>query len=537
MPASLSKNRSIQKLGVAGLVLLVVALGITVFALGQSAAKGSACSALYFIDITLPTRARWTMCWEERANEGIVLYDITYTPPGQPARLVLAQANLAQLHVPYDDNGARLHDLSDFGLGGTHLANLSADECRGGALLASNGKNVLCRQVSERGYAYKYYGSQMQGYLLTLFSVSQVGAYNYIVQWNFYDNGDIEPVIGATGRLQFYTDAAGSSHGWPLDAGNTHYGLAHAHNYYWRLDFDLISAEDDLVEELAFDFSADRSQVSGTRLPLTTETARQVDPAHFRAWRVLDKMVANDDGHPISYQLEPDARQLFRGPDFEPFTQDELYVTRYNPCEKWVSHNPTLGGCADNVTGFVNGENIDGADVVLWYGHTFHHLPRDEDEPNMHSHWSSFVISPRDWTATNPLAGVTPIPPTVTPPPNSALVKLASFQARWQNDSVAVEWATLTEINTAAFNLLRSTGGLTWTQVITAASQHPCQTFSSTTPTLYNFVDTAVVSPTVVSYRLEFDGAACGAQTTLSTQQARAWPNGHVDLFLPVIVK
>src|SRR5262245_29332220 len=69
------------------------------------------------VDVTLSGGARWQMCWETRTNEGIVLHDITYTAPGQPTRMVLAQANLAQIHVPYDDNGARFHDLSDYGLG------------------------------------------------------------------------------------------------------------------------------------------------------------------------------------------------------------------------------------------------------------------------------------------------------------------------------------------------------------------------------------------------------------------------------------
>ena len=48
------------------------------------------------------------MCWESREREGIVLHDVTYTPPGGSATLVLAQMNLAQTHVPYDNNVPRL---------------------------------------------------------------------------------------------------------------------------------------------------------------------------------------------------------------------------------------------------------------------------------------------------------------------------------------------------------------------------------------------------------------------------------------------
>ena len=40
-------------------------------------------------------------------------------------------------------------------------------------------------------------------------------------------------------------------------------------------------------------------------------------------------------------------------------------------------------------------------DIVVWYGTSFHHLPRNEDEPHMHAHWSGFTIAPRDLTAQN----------------------------------------------------------------------------------------------------------------------------------------
>jgi primary-amine oxidase len=353
------------------------------------------------------------MCWEERFNEGIILYDISYTPPGGPQRLVLAQANLAQIHVPYDDNGARLHDLSDFGLGGWHLDDLAQNECPEGDLLQNGGKNILCLTVKPRGHAYKYYGDQLQGYVLTLFSISRVGLYNYIVRWDFYDNGAIEPVVGAAGKLQRYS--GDPAYGWPLDDANSIYGVSHTHNYYWRLDFDLEDEQHDVVEEIAFNPGADQASFGLGLAEFSVETARQVSAAAFRSWRVKDMAITNEAGHVISYQLEPDPVHIFRGPAYEPWTQAEFYATRYNVCEKWASHNPSLGGCADNLSAFVNGENLAGADLVVWYGHSFHHLPRAEDEAYMHTHWSSFLIQPRDWAAANPLVGIIPEPPPVPP--------------------------------------------------------------------------------------------------------------------------
>jgi hypothetical protein len=143
-----------------------------------------------------------------------------------------------------------------------------------------------------------------------------------------------------------------------------------------------------------------------------------VSPVNFRSWRIKDTAAANADGHAISYHLEAEPVHLFHGPSYEPFTQNELYLTVNKTCERYASHNPTTGGCGGDVSAFVNGESLSGADLVVWYGLSFHHLPRDEDQNYMAVHWSSFKIVPRDWSATNPLVGVGTATATLTPGPS-----------------------------------------------------------------------------------------------------------------------
>lgn len=404
------------------------------------AQSGLNCSSPYLVDVTLPTGGRWEMCWEHRTNEGIVFHDVYYTAPGGPRRQVLAQANLAQIHVPYDDNGARFHDLSDFGLGDARLLNLAPADCPNGTLLQFSGKNVLCMQTNTYGFAYKHQATSLQGYALSLFSISAIGQYNYIPMWKFYDNGAIEPSVGATGRLQrwAYNDPA---HGWLLrtDAGGNLYALSHVHNYYWRLDFDVDGTANNQVEEFNFTPTDGNTRYAITVTPFLTETARPVNPQQMRSWRIKNTATTNADGHAISYHLEPlRVGHIHQGPTEEPFTDNQFYVTVNKPCEQWISHNPTLNGCPSNVSAFVNGESLAGQDLVVWYGISFHHLPRDEDDVNMDAHWDGFQIVPRDWTATNPLDNAvvgppptptntplstdtnTPAPPTATPVPATA---------------------------------------------------------------------------------------------------------------------
>ena len=409
----------------AGLIFLLslVYLLTTRSADSQSA---MACSAPFLIDVQLENGSRWEMCWEARAKEGIVYHDIYYTTPIGYRRKVLGQASLAQLHVPYDEYSmGRFYDVTDQGLGGANQQTLEAGECHDGTLLSDGTKNMICQQVEHHGYAHRFLnGDYKMATNLNLFSVSRVQRYVYIVGWEFNDDGSISPSVGAAGKLQQYkyvkeVDDTGYPHGWEIyeiqwggEPTNV-YGVGHAHNYWWRLDFDLDGDENDVVEEFNVYPLPSSSYRTISTTQILSETGRTVSPETFRSWRVKDTVVTNGDGHPISYELIPSAGGVFRGPSFEPWTQNDLYVTTYKSCEQFAAGNPTTGGCTSDVSKFINGESVDGsADTVVWYGASFHHTPRDEDDTMMPVHSEGFHIVPRDWTTENPNYGN--VPTTVT---------------------------------------------------------------------------------------------------------------------------
>ena len=93
------------------------------------------CSDAFYINETLPNGARWDMCWESRNREGVTFSAVYFTPKNGVRRMVLNYAAVAQIHVPYDDNGTRFHDVSDLGIGGLNMLDLNPDECPGGSLL------------------------------------------------------------------------------------------------------------------------------------------------------------------------------------------------------------------------------------------------------------------------------------------------------------------------------------------------------------------------------------------------------------------
>jgi primary-amine oxidase len=387
------------------LLLIGVAAGVTsllaIWQLAVTQAQGGVCTTGVYLEETLPTGARWDLCWGERTQEGIVLADIHYTPPSGVRRKVLQEASLAQIEVIYDDGRAAFYYGSEPGLGATQLVTLSSGDCPAGVLLTQSGRTLLCKQTTGRGYLYKYYTQQRQGHAMTLFSASQIGQHLYIVQWRFLDDGTIEPLVGNGGRLLRLGRDLQS--GWPV-AGDGTVGIGYVTNYWWRLDFDLGgNGANDLVEEFAVNPANSNTRRVSTATPLTTETGRTTDPDQKRSWRVRDGALTNSDGHAISYHLDPtQAGYRYVGPATEPWSQHDLYVTVNQPCERLAIQNPTTGGCAAHVAGYVNGENTAGADIVVWYRATAHRLPRAEDTPLLSVQWQGFQLLPRDWTAQNP---------------------------------------------------------------------------------------------------------------------------------------
>jgi primary-amine oxidase len=352
------------------------------------------CSSAYQIVQTLSNSAKWEMCWEPRPGYGYRLSQVIFTPPGGVRRLVLDQLHVAQLFVPYDDNGPRYHDISY----GVNMATLSSAECPGGSLL---GNAKLCLMRRPRGYAFNDATSsqQAQGESFATFGYFSVGQYYYIFQYTFNDDGSLEPSIGASGSLQRF--GGNTSTGWPVRG---QVGVNHNHFVIWRMDFDLDGATNDIVEQV--DFGGEGSDGRNmTITALNTETKVQNNLNNLRFWRVRDGAKANADGHAISYEIEPNVSSQFRAG--ESFTANDFYATQQNTSEILVDDGNGLDG-------FVNGQAL--TDPVLWYSVNFHHVPRDEDDVRMPAHFQGFIIRPRDMQAGVNGSGTVPTPtPTLAP--------------------------------------------------------------------------------------------------------------------------
>ncbi|MEU6032783.1 copper amine oxidase [Streptomyces tauricus] len=384
-----------------------------------AAAAAADCSAAYKIEQKLSTGTTWTMCWHYESEAGLVLENVSYQPKGEtkPIR-VLTSAKLAQIHVPYDDGSVEYDDLTGFGFG-QGLMEMAPGECPGGTIKTvkvpdawdPEHPNVkgLCATTRSRGHAYRMQGDtagkvwQEQGKDLLVYTVNQVGWYEYMTEWRFQDDGTINMNVGATGSLSPADYDAGDGRGWPIGKGAKSYATSHSHNVFWRLNFGLdgsskskVEQYDSVVSPPAAGGEAPRNKT--TRTKVTKELAG--DAKNMRWWRVVSTAGKNKDEHPRSYEFVPGATSKYPG---RSFTKHDIYFTEYKKCEQFASNNiRNCGtGAGKSVDKWVNGQTL--THPVAWVNIGFHHVARDEDQQPMPVHWQGFSLAPRDVTAMNPL--------------------------------------------------------------------------------------------------------------------------------------
>ncbi|MET8807688.1 copper amine oxidase [Streptomyces sp. NPDC004546] len=420
--------RRARRAAAAGLTVAALAAGATTAA-GPAAARPAAaataapaadCSAAYRIEQKLSTGTTWRMCWHYDSKAGLVLEKISYQPQGEPKPIkVLNSARLAQIHVPYDDGQHEYSDLTDEDYAAS-LMNLSPAECPGGTIrtvkvpdaVDPQHPNVqgLCTTTRARGHAYRMHDDlgtgkvyQAQGKDFLVYTVNQVGWYEYITEWRFQDDGTIAMNVGATGSLSWEDYDSGDGRGWPIGKGAKAYATSHSHNVFWRLDFGLDGSSRTKVDQYDSAVSPRTGLQQGpttktTRTPVTRETAG--DLKDYRWWRVVSATGRNRDGHARSYEIVPGPTSKYPG---RGFTRHDLYATEYNPCELFASNNPRCGRGHHpaSVDHWADGQTL--THPVIWMNVGFHHIARDEDQQPMPVHWQGFAIVPRDVTAMNPL--------------------------------------------------------------------------------------------------------------------------------------
>ena len=252
---------------------------------------------------------------------------------------VLYRAHLPILTLRYGPEGADagcgptsrawLHEESCFGASGT-------DPVAGFRLCSSPPVTALDSGADEgdfRGVALWLDGDE-----LVIVSQLNAGWHRYVSEWRLHADGTIRPRFGTVATRNPCT------------------GHAHRHHAYWRLDFDVLGPDSNVVQE----YNDPPLLGTGNWHTVRYEVRRRRDPGHGRSWRVRNTRASQ------GYAIVPGQGDGVA----DDYGAGDLWVLRCHADEV----DDDQGFTTDPVRSrpqldrFVSGESVERQDLVVWYG-------------------------------------------------------------------------------------------------------------------------------------------------------------------------
>jgi hypothetical protein len=360
-------------------------LALAAVLLLPTAAHAAHCTAGTEVVQSFPTAgpavSEWRLCYQilqtpdvdetPIGSQTLVLTQVEFRPgPAATPIAVLGDLRMAEIFVPYHEVEPRYFDLTDFAF---ELQPLTAVECPATRLAGDR----VCSEVVDRGLAWRDPGLVIarRGEKLVLWSVLNASNYDYVMRYEFWDDGTIEVRGGATGRK----------------LGGADDPRGHFHNFAWRVNLDVAGAGGDTVHSAGVRVTA---QVRDVERVVRREGGIKWDAKAFTHVEVEDGAATNGRGRRVAYALAPVREGVTKFP--EKFTSFPLWVTR--------NHGPASELRARDVATYAaDREVVDGQDVVLWYidSHNHENDMRDEDRDTVPIAWVGFRLEPQNvWDGT-----------------------------------------------------------------------------------------------------------------------------------------
>jgi primary-amine oxidase len=398
----------------------------------------------FTVEGTLLEWQNWSMRLGFNYREGPVIYQVAYDDHGD-VRDIAYRLSFAEMVVPYRDSSfdhyrRTAFDIGEWGLGYMTTSLELGCDCLGeivyldAVLPDSKGqpydiKNAICLHEEDNAVLWKHIdgatGAEVRRMRRMVVSCHvTVANYEYLVYWRFYQDGNIECEVRATGIMVTTPYAEGSE---PPRTGtvvdNRTYAPFHQHFIVARLDLD-VDGDDNTVMEvdsIAPPVAADNPYglalvTEATPVRSESEAARDYNWDTQRSWKVVNPNRTNRQGTNTAYKLvptgsfppmlDPTTVQYLRSP----VIGHTLWVTRHHEDERWpAGKHPTQSEDDAGMTRWVtDDEPLENTDVVLWYVFGIHHITRIEDWPIMPADTVSFWLKPFGFFDQNPSIDVAP---------------------------------------------------------------------------------------------------------------------------------
>jgi primary-amine oxidase len=398
----------------------------------------------FTLDGNLLSWQNWQLRLGFNQRESLVLHQVAFRD-GARLRSVAHRLSFAEMVVPYRDAGPDHYrrtafDIGEWGLGFMTTSLTLGCDCLGeityldAVVHDTRGEpltiaNAICLHEEDSGVLWKHVderaGAQVRRARRLVISFhATVANYEYLVYWRFYQDGNIECEVRATGiMVTSHTAAPGSrpANGTVVDQGI--YAPFHQHFIVARLDLDVDGPSNTVYASESVparpggdDPYALGLTVASTPLRTEAEGRQDYDWATQRGWKVVNDNVSNGLGSPVGYKLVPGAAfPPLLDPASPAFQRAQaightLWVTPYRQDERWPCGDFPVQAARDTgLPAWTEADRpIENTDVVLWYVFGIHHITRPEDWPVMPADVVSFWLKPFGFFDRNPALDVPP---------------------------------------------------------------------------------------------------------------------------------
>ncbi|MBJ8346663.1 primary-amine oxidase [Antrihabitans sp. YC2-6] len=388
----------------------------------------------------------WSLRVGFNYREGMTLHAVKYNDNGN-VRSIANRLSFAEMMVPYrdhcDDHYRRTaFDIGEWGIGFMTTSLELGCDCLGeiryldAVLHNSKGepytiKNAICIHEEDAAVLWKHVDhhagaeTRRMRRLTVSFHVT-VANYEYLTYWRFYQDGNIECEVRATGIMVVSHFPEGGSHPHGTLVDNRTYAPYHQHFLVARMDLDVDGTDNTVyqteteIEPMGPDNPYGLS-LRQKNTPLRTEEEGKQDFnwQTQRAWKVVNDNTKNGIGTSPAYKLVPGAAIPAMFDPQSPVLarckaiEHTVWVTPNSPDERWPAGEFVNQSKVDHGLPEWTAANrsIENTDVVVWYVFGIHHITRPEDWPIMPVDTVNFWLKPVGFFDRNPSIDVAPSPP------------------------------------------------------------------------------------------------------------------------------
>lgn len=307
---------------------------------GSGGSSSSGTAGQYQFTISQNGAEMWSYLAIRPANSsgasdrsGIELQNVKYR-----GKLLLKRIHTPILNVDYVDNSCGPYrdwqwQEGAFQANGTDIPGTNGGVRDCGTNVATTALDTGNDNGNFRGIAFYRQGNEV-----VMVSEMNAGWYRYIAEYRLASNGTIRPRYGYGAT------------------NNSCVCSPHNHHVYWRFDFDIDGAENNVIRPARTEFT--------WGAPYTTETrlSRNQTNNRLNSWLVQNTQTGS------SYMVRSNGNDGTANS----YGRGDLWFLRYKANEISDRDAGVYTGTAANINAFVNSESLN-TDIVMWYGGHFLH--------------------------------------------------------------------------------------------------------------------------------------------------------------------